>query len=136
MHTCACKTFEFKNWNGWRVSSCHCFTYRQLSSLAIIEQDDKMTMIANSKIHLVSRRNITLSFHSPCGLCLFHFHFSMPYLPKWNDLRYYFILHMWLSLQKPSLMAHLVFWEIPFWNIEATAVLLCRLLVMLDLQYN
>ena len=33
--------------------------------------------------------------------------------------------HMWLSLLKPSLMTHLVFWGIPFWNIEATVVLLC-----------
>ena len=44
--------------------------------------------------------------------------------------------YMWLSLRKPSLTAYLVFQEIPFWNIEATAVLLCCVLVMLDLQYN
>ena len=31
---------------------------------------------------------------------------------------------MWLSLQKLSFMAHLVFQEIPFWDIEATVVLL------------
>ena len=41
-----------------------------------------------------------------------------------------------LSLQKLSLLAHLVFRETPFWNIEATAVLLCCALVTLDLQYN
>ena len=33
-------------------------------------------------------------------------------------------------------MAHLVFREIPFLNIEATAVLLCCDLVMLDVLYN
>ena len=44
--------------------------------------------------------------------------------------------YMWPSLRKPSLSVHLVYREIPFQNIEATAVLLCRVLVMLDLQYN
>ena len=43
---------------------------------------------------------------------------------------------MWRALRKLSLSAHLVFREIPIWNIEATAVLLCRVLVTLDLQYS
>ena len=40
------------------------------------------------------------------------------------------------KIQFMSLTAHLVFEEIPFGNIEATAVLLCCILVTLDLQYN
>ena len=38
-------------------------------------------------------------------------------------------------LRKPSLTAHLVFREIPFWNIEATSVLLFCDLVTLDVLY-
>ena len=43
---------------------------------------------------------------------------------------------MLLSLQKPSLTVHLVFREILFLDIEATAVLLCCVSVTPDLQYN
>ena len=44
--------------------------------------------------------------------------------------------NMWPSLQKPSLLAHLVFPEISFWNIKAIAVHLCCVLITLYLQYN
>ena len=46
------------------------------------------------------------------------------------------LYNMWLSLQKPSLMAHLVLWEKPIWSIEAAVVLLCWIVAMLDLHVS
>ena len=43
---------------------------------------------------------------------------------------------MWLSLRKPSLLAHLVLQEKPIWSIQAAVVLQCWSLAMPDLQYN
>ena len=44
--------------------------------------------------------------------------------------------NMWLSLQKLSLMVHLLLWEIPILSIETAVVLFCWPIAMLDLQYN
>ena len=46
------------------------------------------------------------------------------------------VLHMWLDLQKPSLMVHFVFREILHWNIEATVFPLCYAVAMPDLLYK
>ena len=43
---------------------------------------------------------------------------------------------LWLSLRKPSLMAHLLLQEKPIWSIQATVALLCWTLATPDLQYN
>ena len=43
---------------------------------------------------------------------------------------------MWLSLQKPSLMAHVLLREKPIWSIQGAVALLCWTLAMQDLQYN
>ena len=60
-----------------------------------------------------------------------HFHYV-----HYNNMNYIVTHYLWLSLRKPSLTAHLIFREIPFWNIEAAAVLLCCDLVTLDVLYN
>ena len=43
---------------------------------------------------------------------------------------------MRLYLQKPSLMVHLAFQEIPFRHSDTTVVLLCQIVATQDLQYN
>ena len=49
---------------------------------------------------------------------------AMAYLLfSYQNLNFRAHLKMWLPLQKLSLMAHLIFWEILFWNNEATVVL-------------
>ena len=45
-------------------------------------------------------------------------------------------VYMWLDLGKPIIMSHFVFWEIPFWNIEAAVALLCCIIAAQDLLYK
>ena len=42
----------------------------------------------------------------------------------------------WIYIQKLSLLAHFVFQEISFWNIESIVVLLCYIVAMPDLLYK
>ena len=62
--------------------------------------------------------------------------FSPVNLSLFTVLLTLFLTYMWLSLRKPSLMAHLLLREKPIWSIQAAVALLCWTLATPDLQYN